>query len=257
MNGSTSATACCFQLFATVSSTHWYEKLFFGSLRLFVLAVPPGDVGVVVGGGFPETLVLRPLHVLLRVRALEHLDKVNPLQARVPGNLVAQRQCSLGPLTLRKSFAFRGGLANEIVVQVLRHPDQDDRLVLDPVVFRRLEVAIDPEFRDRAHVVRGVRARGIMVCPHDCPFQIGAVFCLIESLHPVFEAPLAAVPVPIDEEGADPVLDRPLDLPIDHLRIPFIVPTEERLDLRQRRLHHVPLRPLVRAGIIECGNLQV
>ena len=152
---------------------------------------------------------------------------------------------------------FGGGFVDEVAVELVGVPDADRGLAVDGVVFRRLEVVFDPVLGDGDLVLGRVGAGLVVVRVHHEPLQVLAVSRAVVSLEPVLEAAVALVPVPVDAEAGDAVLDRPLDLPVDCLGVAFVEPAEERLALGAGRGDYVPFRHLLGAGIVDRGYLDV
>ena len=80
-----------------------------------------------------------------------------------------------------------------------------------------------------------------MVRVHHKPLKVLAVSRFIIPLNPMLKAAIALVPIPVDAEARDAVLNRPLNLPVDRLRIALVEPTEKRLALRTCPGNDVPL----------------
>src|SRR5512144_2422989 len=81
----------------------------------------------------------------------------------------------------------------------------------------------------------------------------------VAAVQRVLELALASVPVPIEREEGDPVLDRLLDLPVHDRRVTFRIIAEERHSFG-KGVKHLPLltdRPawkVVDAHLVRAGG---
>ena len=188
---------------------------------------------------------------LLILPAVIHVDEMDARQPRLLRHAVRNCQRPLRAFARSQCFAVFRRLRNEITVQIRQQPDDHHGFAVDRVVFRRLQIIVQPELRHADLVRRRMGPRLVVVGPHDVPLQVLPVTCLVIAFHPMVQPLDAIVPIPIDAEARNAVLHRPFDLPVNDFRIPFVIPAQQRLDVRKRLFHLVPFRHLLRARIIE------
>ena len=138
---------------------------------------------------------------LLILPTVVHINEIDARQTCLLRHAVRNLQRPLRAFAGSQRFAVFRGFRNEITIQIRKQPDNNHRLAIDCVVFRRLQIIVQPELRHANLIRRRMRTWFVVVRPHDVPFQILPVTRFIIAFHPVVEPLDTIVPIPIDAEA--------------------------------------------------------
>ena len=122
--------------------------------------------------------------ILVHLDGLAAAVRLRPLHRNEVDSLEA---CDTRHLTRDIEQPAAAALVLGVALHVLRAPHPHDRLVVDSQVLWRIEVVLDPELRHLSLILDGVASDRVVVRPHHRPFDVAAVFRLVERLDPVIE----------------------------------------------------------------------